>query len=220
VIRACLFALDPTDAQERMFRSHSGAQRVAYNWCLARVRANWAQRAAEQTCGLIGDQLTPWINTSAYACAMRGTPPSRSWRRGGRRNSKEAHAAGCANLAAALGNRRAGRARMPRFKSKHRAQADRVHTRGRTCGASWSQDGRRRCAGWSWTATTTPHEIWPPWRPTPASCAGSCPTEAMSDRTCAHDRQSHRCGKTASAVNATSARRWLDDDVSTRLIER
>lgn len=33
-------------------------------------------------------------------------------------NSKEAYASGCANLAAALGNRRGGRARMPRFKSK------------------------------------------------------------------------------------------------------
>ena len=48
-------------------RSHCGAQRVAYNWCLAQVKANWAQRAAEQTYGLTGDQLTPWINTSAYS---------------------------------------------------------------------------------------------------------------------------------------------------------
>ena len=64
--RAYQFALDPTDAQAEVFRSHCGAQRVAYSWCLARVRANWAQRAAEQTYGLTGDQLTPWINTSAY----------------------------------------------------------------------------------------------------------------------------------------------------------
>lgn len=44
VIRTYLFALDPTDAQMQEFRSHCGAQRLAYNWCLARVRANWAQR--------------------------------------------------------------------------------------------------------------------------------------------------------------------------------
>jgi putative transposase len=37
-------------------------------------------------------------------------------------NSKEAYATGCANLAAALGNHRAGRARMPRFKSKRRSR--------------------------------------------------------------------------------------------------
>ena len=81
MIRAYQFALDPTDAQAEAFRSHCGAQRVAYSWCLAQVRANWAQRAAEQTYGLTGDQLTPWIK----------------------------------------GNRKAGRARMPRFKSKHRS---------------------------------------------------------------------------------------------------
>ena len=67
MIRAYLFALDPTDAQAEAMRSHCGAVRVAYNWCLARVWANWAQRAAEQTYGLTGDQLTPWINTSAYS---------------------------------------------------------------------------------------------------------------------------------------------------------
>jgi putative transposase len=67
VIRAYLFALDPTDQQVEAMRSHCGAARVAYNWCLAQVRANWSQRAAEQTYGLTGDQLTPWINTSAYS---------------------------------------------------------------------------------------------------------------------------------------------------------
>ena len=35
VIRAFLFALDPTDAQAEAFRSHCGAQRFAYNWGLA-----------------------------------------------------------------------------------------------------------------------------------------------------------------------------------------
>ena len=40
VIRAFLFALDPTDAQAEAFRSHCGAQRFAYNWGLALVRAN------------------------------------------------------------------------------------------------------------------------------------------------------------------------------------
>ena len=74
MIRGYLFALDPTDAQAEAMRSHCGAARVAYNWCLAQVKANWAQRAAEQTYGLTGDQLTPWINTSAYSL-RRPTPP-------------------------------------------------------------------------------------------------------------------------------------------------
>ena len=122
MIRAYLFALDPTEDQAQSFRSHCGAQRVAYNWCLARVRANWAQRSAERTYGLTGDQLTPWINTSAYGLRKAwnaAKPVVAPW---WAENSKEAYASGCANLAAALGNRRAGRARMPRFKSKHRAR--------------------------------------------------------------------------------------------------
>jgi putative transposase len=122
MIRAYLFALDPTEAQVHAFRSHCGAQRVAYNWCLARVLANWAQRSAEQTYGLIDDQLTPWVETSAYSLRKQWNVAKDTVAPWWAENSKEAYAAGCANLSAALGNRRAGRARMPRFKSKHRSR--------------------------------------------------------------------------------------------------
>ena len=122
MIRAYLFALDPTEAQAEAMRSHCGAQRVAYNWCLARVWANWAQRAAEQTYGLTGDQLTPWINTSAYSLRKAWNAAKDVVAPWWAENSKEAYAAGCANLSTALGNRRDGRTRMPRFKSKHRAR--------------------------------------------------------------------------------------------------
>ena len=122
MIRAYQFALDPTDAQAEAFRSHCGAQRVAYNWCLAQVKANWAQRAAEQTYGLTGDQLTPWINTSAYSLRKAWNAAKAEVAPWWAENSKEAYASGCANLATALGNRKAGRAKMPRFKSKHRSR--------------------------------------------------------------------------------------------------
>ncbi len=122
MIRAYLFALDPTNTQIEAFRSHCGAQRVAYNWALARVRANWAQRAAEQTYGLSGDQLTPWINTSAYSLRKLWNDAKADVAPWWAENSKEAYASGCANLSTALGNRRAGRTRMPRFKSRHRAR--------------------------------------------------------------------------------------------------
>jgi putative transposase len=122
MIRAYLFALDPTEAQAEQFRSHCGAQRVAYNCCLARVRANWAQRAAEATYGLSGDQLTPWIGTSAYSLRKLWNAAKEQVAPWWRENSKDAYASGCANLAAALGNRKAGRTRMPRFKSKRRAR--------------------------------------------------------------------------------------------------
>ena len=122
MIRAYLFALDPTAEQVEKFRSHCGAQRVAYNWCLAKVKANWSQRAAEQSYGLTGDQLTPWINTSAYSLRKAWNAAKDDVAPWWRENSKEAYATGCANLATALGNRRAGRAKMPRFKSKHRSR--------------------------------------------------------------------------------------------------
>jgi putative transposase len=122
VIRAYLFALDPTPAQAEAMRSHCGAARVAYNWCLAQVKANWAQRAAEDSYGIPEAERTPWIDTSAYGlrrawnAAKDGVAPW--WAE----NSKEAYATGCANLAAALSNRKADRARMPRFKAKRRAR--------------------------------------------------------------------------------------------------
>lgn len=122
MIRAYLFALDPSEQQVAVMRSHCGAARVAYNWCLAQVRANWAQRAAEQTYGLTGDQLTPWINTSAYSLRKSWNAAKTQVAPWWAENSKEAYATGCANLATALGNRKAGRARMPRFKSKRRSR--------------------------------------------------------------------------------------------------
>jgi putative transposase len=140
-------------------RSHCGAQRVAYNWCLARVEANWAQRAAEQTYGLTGDQLTPWINTSAYSLRKAWNAAKEVVAPWWSENSKEAYASGCANLSTALGNRKAGRTRMPRFKSKHRSRltcrfttgafglgADRRHIRLPVIGAVRTCESTRKLA--------------------------------------------------------------------------
>jgi transposase len=61
------FALDPTPAQERALRSHAGAARVAFNWGLARVKANLVQREAEKSYGIAGDALTPSVSWSLYS---------------------------------------------------------------------------------------------------------------------------------------------------------
>lgn len=122
MIRAYLFALDPTDGQAEAMWSHCGGARVAYNWCLARVRANWDQRRAEESYGIPEHERTPWIDTSAYSLRKAWNAAKHEVAPWWAENSKEAYATGCANLAAALGNRRAGRARMPRFKSKRRAR--------------------------------------------------------------------------------------------------
>jgi putative transposase len=61
------FALDPTPVQERALRSNAGAARVAFNWGLARVKAVLAQRAAETTYGISGDDLTLALSWSLYS---------------------------------------------------------------------------------------------------------------------------------------------------------
>ena len=106
MIRAYLFALDPTEAQVEAMRSHCGAARVAYNWCLARVLANWAQRVAEESYGIAEHERTPWINTSAYSLRKAWNVAKHEVAPWWAENSKEAYATGCANLATALGNRR------------------------------------------------------------------------------------------------------------------
>lgn len=61
------FALDPTPAQERALRSHAGAARAAFNWGLARVKANLGQREAEKSYGIAEDDLTPPLSWSLYS---------------------------------------------------------------------------------------------------------------------------------------------------------
>ncbi|WP_171018775.1 IS607 family element RNA-guided endonuclease TnpB [Rhodococcus sp. Q] len=118
MIRAYLFALDSTIEQEHQFRSHCGAQRFAYNWALAQVTANWNQRSAEESYGIAEADRTPWINTSAYSLRKTWNQVKDVVAPWWGENSKEAYASGCTNLAVALKNRRDGRTRMPRFKSK------------------------------------------------------------------------------------------------------
>jgi putative transposase len=126
VVQAYQFALDPTPEQEAMLRSHCGAQRYAFNWGLARVKANLGQREAEKSYGLTADDLTPALSWSAWSLrndwnqAKTGVAPW--WAE----NSKEAYAGGLANLAAGLANwkdsrsgqRKGPKVRFPRFKGK------------------------------------------------------------------------------------------------------
>jgi putative transposase len=124
------FALDPTPAQERALRSHAGAARVAFNWGLARVKANLGQREAEKSYGIAGDDLTPPLSWSLYSlrkdwnAAKAGVAPW--WGE----CSKEAFNTGLDQLARALknwGDSRAGKrkgkaAGFPRFRSKRNAR--------------------------------------------------------------------------------------------------
>jgi putative transposase len=128
VHQAYRFALDPTPAQERDLYRHAGAARLAYNWGLARVKANIDQRTAERSYGLAGDALTPAMSWSMYSLRKdwnRAKDQVAPW---WAECSKEAYATGLTQLAEALKNwtgsrtgKRAGR-RMgfPRFKTRRR----------------------------------------------------------------------------------------------------
>ncbi len=73
MIRAYLYALDPTDAQAQEFQPHCGAQRYAYNVGLTLVKTNLDQRAAERSYGIPDDQLTPAVSWSAGRRGAGGT---------------------------------------------------------------------------------------------------------------------------------------------------
>ena len=136
VIQAYRFALDPTPAQEQALRSHCGAQRFAYNWGLARITANLAQRAAERSYGIPEQELTPAASWSAWTLRKEFNAVKDRAAPWWAENSKETYACGLANLAAALGNWKASRdgtrkgpaMRFPVFKGKRAAPSVRFST--------------------------------------------------------------------------------------------
>ncbi|MFB4296222.1 IS607 family element RNA-guided endonuclease TnpB [Actinomadura sp. NTSP31] len=129
VHQAYRFALDPTPAQERNLYRHAGAARVAYNWGLARVKANLAQRDAERSYGLTGDELTPPVSWSMYSLRKDWNQVKDQVAPWWAECSKEAYATGFDRLATALknwsqsraGTRKGRRTGFPGFKSRRRA---------------------------------------------------------------------------------------------------
>ncbi|NGY62709.1 IS200/IS605 family element transposase accessory protein TnpB [Lentzea sp. NEAU-D13] len=146
VIQAYRFALDPTAGQQVALRSHCGAQRYAFNWGLARIKANLSQRAAEKTYDLPDDQLTPSLSWSAYNLRKDWNQAKNIVAAWWGENSKEAYSSGLANLATALGNwagstkgtRKGSRLGFPRFKGRRSGVSCRF-----TTGAFGLADDRR-----------------------------------------------------------------------------
>ncbi|MEO6082443.1 MAG: IS607 family element RNA-guided endonuclease TnpB [Umezawaea sp.] len=129
VTHAYRFALDPTPRQIGALLAHTGAARVAHNWCLGQVKANLGQREAERSYGVAEDDLTPVFCWSMYAMRKawnRVKGEVAPWWAG---NSKEAYATGIDNLARGLknwsdstkGQRKGPRMGFPRFKTKRRS---------------------------------------------------------------------------------------------------
>lgn len=124
------FALEPTPAQDRALRSHAGAARVAFNWGLARVKANLDQREAERSYGIARDDLTPSISWSLYSLRNDWNQAKDTVAPWWRECSKEAFNTGLDQLARALknwadsksGKRKGPKVGFPRFRSKRKAR--------------------------------------------------------------------------------------------------
>jgi IS605 OrfB family transposase len=124
------YALDPTPAQERALRSHAGAARVAFNWGLARVKANLGQREAERSYGIAEADLTPSLSWSLYSLRKDWNAAKDQVAPWWRECSKEAFSTGLDQLARALknwGDSRKGKRKgkpsgFPRFRSKRKAR--------------------------------------------------------------------------------------------------
>ncbi|MFD7844167.1 IS607 family element RNA-guided endonuclease TnpB [Nocardia sp. NPDC059764] len=135
-MQAYRFALEPTHDQIQALRSHCGATRFAYNWGRRKVLANWAQRAAEASYGIPEDELTPWIDQSAYGLRKAWNAEKDTVAPWWAENSKEAYSSGVTRVAQAFSNYRASKrgpragARMgvPARKKKHSHQSFTVTT--------------------------------------------------------------------------------------------
>ncbi|MEV0083729.1 IS607 family element RNA-guided endonuclease TnpB [Saccharopolyspora sp. NPDC050642] len=129
VHQAYRYALDLTPRQERAVLSHCGAARVAYNWALARVKANLDQRTAERTYSIGEDDLTPSPDWSLAGLRRMWNAAKDEVAPWWQENSKESYNTGLDGLARGLKNwsdskrgKRAGRrVGFPRFRSRHRA---------------------------------------------------------------------------------------------------
>lgn len=129
VMQAYRFALDPTPSQVRDLQRHAGAARFAYNWALAAVKANLAQRDAERSYGLDGADLTAALGWNLPALRRAWNVAKGEVAPWWSECSKEAFNTGLDGVARALKNfgdsrsgKRAGRrVGFPRFKARRRA---------------------------------------------------------------------------------------------------
>jgi putative transposase len=128
------------------------------------VKANLAQREAERSYGIPGQELTPAAGWSAWELRKEFNQVKDSVAPWWREASKEACASGLANLAQALGNWKASRngtrhgpvMRFPVFKGRRSGLSVRFST-----GAFGLPGGMCGCPGSGWCAPMSPPARWP-----------------------------------------------------------
>lgn len=130
MIVAYRYALNPTPRQERALRAHAGAVRVAFNWGLARIKANLDQREAERGYTIPDTQLTPSVRWSLYSLRKDWNQAKHDIAPWWDECSKEAYNTGLDNLVRALTNwadSRSGKRKgkpmgFPKFRSRHKSK--------------------------------------------------------------------------------------------------
>lgn len=134
--QAYRFALDPSPAQERAFRSHAGAARKAYNTMLALVKATMGQRRAERSYGIAEADLTPALNWSLAGLRKEWNRRKDDVAPWWTENSKESYNTGLDALTRGLdawdksrkGQRAGAAAGFPKFKSARSRRSVRFTT--------------------------------------------------------------------------------------------
>lgn len=135
-MQAYRYALDPTPAQVRAFRSHAGGARKAYNTMLGLVKAVMDQRVAERSYGITEADLTPTLSWSLAGLRKEWNSRKDDVAPWWGENSKEAYNTGLDALARGLDawsksrkGERAGQAvGFPRFKSARARRSVRFTT--------------------------------------------------------------------------------------------
>lgn len=130
------YALDPSPAQQRAFRSHAGGARKAYNTMLGLVKAVMDQRAAERSYGIAGADLTPALSWSLAGLRKEWNRRKDDVAPWWAENSKEAYSSGLDALARGLdawsasrkGGRAGAAAGFPVFKSARSRRSVRFTT--------------------------------------------------------------------------------------------
>lgn len=128
VVQAYRFGLAPTPAQQRMFHSHAGAARFAYNWGLTAIQEVLEERAEKKAAGLAEADL-PNVPSHFDLCKWwvrhKDTDPELAWVP---QNASRTYEAALRDAHAAWANffrtrrssgRRWGR---PRFRSRRRSK--------------------------------------------------------------------------------------------------
>jgi len=125
-ILAVKVALDPTPRQERVLRSNVGAARFAFNWGLARIKANLDQREAEKSYGISDNDLTPCVDWNYYGLFRDWATSKNDVAPWWKENSKDSYRTGLERLAKGLkswtksrnGMRKGQSVCFPKFRSR------------------------------------------------------------------------------------------------------